>query len=359
MNTFIKIMDKVSLMHVSPGDIADRLSILQIKLNNVTDQKKLQNIKNEYEMLRSEYTDDITDLYKVNSVLWDVENELRIYEKNQDFGPTFVRLARLVYHINDRRAALKREINKDCHIAEEKQYVEYAHANKRTVSVLNHLGLGDNLICNGMIRHYAKTYNVITYVKKHNVLTVEFMYRDLGSSLTIIPVKDDQDAWSKQQPGTIRTGIFHKPQWNVQPPWCNSFYKNAGLDPSLMRSDFFVVRSRDSEERMYRQMIDHIGTDKYIVVHDDPERYSSIDIETNLPIIRIGQGQFPIESTNIFDYSTLIERAVEYHGFDSSFMWLVELLKLRPKETTFLHRIRPAVDPGYHEFEMTSNGTFP
>jgi hypothetical protein len=126
-----------------------------------------------------------------------------------------------------------------------------------------------------------------------------------------------------------------------------------------MRSEFFVLRSRDCEERMYRQMIEHIGTDKYIVVHDDPERYTSIPIDTNLPIIRIGRGQFPIESTNIFDYCTLIERAVEYHGFDSSFMWLVELMKLRPKETTFLHRIRPAVDPGYDEFEMTSNGTFP
>jgi hypothetical protein len=359
MNTFIKNMDKTSLMHISPGDIADRLSILKIKLDNVTDPKKLQNIKNEYEMLRCEYTEDVTDLYKVNSVLWDVENELRLCEKRQDFGSLFVRLARLVYHTNDRRAAIKRAINKDSEIAEEKQYPEYEQTNKKTVGILNHLGLGDNLVCNGMIRHYAKTCNVITYVKKQYVQSVEYMYRDLGPSLIVVPVVDDQDAWSKQRPGTIRTGIFYGPHWNIQPPWCNSFYKNAGLDPSIMRSEFFVLRSRDCEERMYRQMIEHIGTDKYIVVHDDPERYTSIPVDTNFPIIRIGRGQFPIESTNIFDYCTLIERAVEYHGFDSSFMWLIELMKLRPKETTFLHRIRPATNPGYEEFDMTSNGTFP
>ena len=347
-------------MECSPGDISDRVSILKIKLKNFSDPKKIEHVKNELDMLEKYLTHDTSQLEQVNGLLWDVENELRICEKKQDFGPTFIRLARLVYKTNDERAALKREINKDSRIAEEKQYTEYKQPSRETISVLNHLGLGDNLICNGMIRHYAKTHDVITYVKKQYMDTVEHMYRDLGSSITLVPVEDDRDAWAKQRPGTIRTGIFFDPSsWNKQPPWCDSFYRNAGLDPKILRSEFFILRSRDSEERMYKQAIEHIGSDKYIVVHDDPERYSSINIETSLPIIRIGRGQFPIESTNIFDYSTLIERAVEYHGFDSSFMWLVELLKLRPKETTFLHRIRPAVDPGYDEFEMTSNGTPP
>lgn len=346
-------------METSPGDITDRVSILKIKLANFYDPKKLEHVRNELNMLEKHLTHDTSQLEKVNGILWDVENELRLCEKNQYFGPTFIHLARLVYKTNDRRAELKREINKDCKIAEEKQYTEYNQSSRQTISILNHLGLGDNLVCNGMIRHYAKTCNVITYVKQQYVQSVEYMYRDLGPRLTIVPVDNDQDAWSKQRPGTIRTGIFYGPHWNVQPPWCNSFYKNAGLDPSILRSEFFVLRSRDCEERMYRQMIEHIGSDKYIVVHDDPERYTNIPIDTNLPIIRIGRGQFPIESTNIFDYCTLIERAVEYHGFDSSFMWLIELMKLRPKETTFLHRIRPATNPGYDEFEMTSNGTFP
>jgi hypothetical protein len=346
-------------MECSPGDITDRVSILKIKMTNISDPKKFQNIKNELDMLEKHLTHDTSQLEKVNGLLWDVENELRICEKKQDFGPTFVRLARLVYKTNDERAALKREINKDSRIAEEKQYTEYKQPSRETISVLNHLGLGDNLICNGMIRHYAKTHDVITYVKKQYMDTVEHMYRDLGSSITLVPVEDDRDAWNRQRPGTIRTGIFHDPSWNKQPPWCDSFYRNAGLDPSIMRSEFFVLRSRDKEERMYKQAIEHTGNDKYVVIHDDPERYTSINIETSLPIIRIGRGQFPVESTNIFDYSTLIERAVEYHGFDSSFMWLVELLKLRPKETTFLHRIRPAVDPGYEEFEIASKGTPP
>jgi len=338
-------------MLFSPGDIADRISILKIKLENVSDLKKLENIQNEYAMLIEEYNGDVNELYKVNSVLWDVENELRLHEKNQDFGSTFVHLARLVYHTNDERASLKREINKDCRIAEEKQYIDYKNYDKQTISILNHLGLGDNLVCNGMIRHYAKTHNVVTYVKKQYLKTVKHMYRDLGSSITLVPVDDDKDAWNKKYTGTIGTGIFQGPFWKVEIPWCNSFYRNVGLDPSILRSEFFVLRSRDKEERMYRQVTEHIGSDKYVVVHDDPFRYKSIPVETNLPIIRIGRGQFPIESDNIFDYSTLIERAVEYHGFDSSFMWLIELLKLRPKETTFLHRIRQSVDSEYDEFK--------
>lgn len=338
-------------IETSPGDITDRVSILKIKINKITDPVKLEHVKNELDMLQKHLVHDTTALEKVNGVLWDVENELRICEKNKDFGPTFVRLARLVYHTNDRRAELKREINKDSLIAEEKQYTEYKDKSKSTIGILTHMGVGDHIVCNGLIRHFAKTYNIITYVKKHYVKSVEYMFRDIGPGLTIVPVEDDRDAWSKQDPRTIRTGLFSGPLWNIEPPWCESFYKNAGVDPSVLRSEFFVLRSRDAEEKLYRESIKYIGTDKYIVVHDDPERYTSIVIDTTLPIIRIGRGQFLIESTNIFDYCTLIERAVEYHGFDSSFMWIVELMKLRPKNTTFLHRIRGSVDPGYEEFQ--------
>ena len=303
------------------------------------------------------YTGEIDELYKVNSVLWDVENEIRLCEAQHDFGPNFVRLARLVYHMNDRRARIKREINKDCPMAEEKQYTEYTKDTKETLGILTHMGLGDHLVCNGLVRHFIKTYNVVLYVKHHNVASVEYMFRD--TDITIVPVNDDQDALTKRHKNTLRTGIFYGPLWNSQPPWCDSFYRNVGLDPTKMMTDFFVLRSRDKEESMYKRVIDHLGTDQYIVIHDDPERYTCISVNTSLPIVRIGRGQFPVESTNIFDYSTLIERAAEYHGFDSSFLWLVKLMKLRSKETTFLHRIRPATNPGYEEFEMTSNGTPP
>jgi hypothetical protein len=346
-------------MELSPGDIADRVSILKIKLEYLTDEKKLECVQNELAILNKYLKHDTTKLEQVNKIIWDVENEIRLCELREDFGPLFVRLARLVYLTNDYRAEVKRQINTGSSIAEVKQYTDYKMNDRQTIGILTHMGMGDHIVCNAMIRHFVREYNVVTYVKHHYVDSVRHMFRDLGPELTIVPVKDDQEAWVRQEPKTIRTGIFYGPNWDSTKLWCRSFYANVDLDPQIMRTGFFLLRSRDAEEKFYKQCINHIGTDKYVVVHDDPERYSAIQVNTDLPVVRIGRGQFPIESSSIFDYCTLIERAQEYHGFDSSFMWLVELARLRPKETTFLHRIRGYCSPGYEEFEMISNGTPP
>ena len=346
-------------MELSPGDIADRVSILKIKLEYLTDEKKLECVRNELAVLNKYLKHDTDELEQVNRIIWDVENEIRLCELRQDFGPLFVRLARLVYLTNDRRAEIKRHINTGSVIAEVKQYTDYAPTNRQTVGLLSHMGLGDHIVCNGMVRHFVKQYNLIIYVKHQYIDSVRHMFRDLGPQLKIVAVKDDHEAWARQEPKTIRSGIFYGPTWDSTKLWCKSFYANVGLDHSVMRSEYFLLRSRDVEEKFYKKCIEHIGSDKYIVVHDDPERYSSIHVDTDMPVIRIGRGQFPIESSSIFDYCTLIERAQEYHGFDSSFMWLVELGRLRPKETTFLHRIRGYCSPTYEEFEMISKGTLP
>lgn len=344
-------------MEFSPGDLADRLSILAIKKEYITDPKKLENVQREYRMMAPLVTHPIDDLKEVNSVIWDVENEIRLCEKRGDFGPTFVRLARLVYHTNDRRAAIKRAINEGSPIAEEKQYTEYIETNRPRLAILTHMGLGDHLICNGMIRHHAKTSDVVTYAKHHNAKNVRDMFRDLGSAVTVISVDGDHDAWNKMatESSAIRTGLFTGPNWQVAKPWCDSFYVHAGVNPSALRDEFFMLRSRDREEAFYRKVVAHLGTDKYVVVHDDPSRYTPIIIKTSLPIVRIGRELFPIESDTIFDYCTLVERAQQYHGYDSSFAWIVELLQLRPKSSTFLHRyIREQCSPGYEEFTQFS-----
>jgi hypothetical protein len=260
-----------------------------------------------------------------------------------------------VYITNDKRARIKREINSQSSIAEEKQYSEYAHGEKPRLAVLTHMGLGDHFVCNGMIRHFAKNYSVVTYVKKQYVESVRDLFRDID--VTIVPVDGDQDAWGKslQEKNLVRTGIFSGPEWNVTKPWCDSFYVNAGLNPSALRDEFFALRSRDREEAFYRKVVGHLGTDKYVVVHDDPSRFKSITVPSDSPIVRIGRGLFPIESNTIFDYCALIERAKEYHGFDSSFAWLIELLQLRPKASTFMHRyIKEICSPGYEEFTRFS-----
>jgi len=221
-----------------------------------------------------------------------------------------------------------------------------------TVGILTHMGLGDHLICNGLVRHFANVHPHITvYAKHHNVPSVKMMYRDL-QNVAVVGVHDDHDAWQKQAPLTIRTGIFLGPDWNVTKCFCYSFYVNAGLDRSLMHTGFRIERNRESEEAFYTKVTKHIGTDKYIVLHEDPSRFTTIvGVDESCPVIRICRGYFPIGSDSIFDYCTLIERAHEFHCYDGCFSMMTELLQLRTKEASFLHRyVRENNDPTTEEF---------
>jgi adenine C2-methylase RlmN of 23S rRNA A2503 and tRNA A37 len=125
------------LSEISPGELLDKISILEIKLEKIKDKNSQEKIKIEYKILKKiqnssiEMSDKIKDLYRsvsdVNIKLWDIEDKLRIYEQNKDFGKNFIELARGVYFNNDKRAKLKNEINEilKSDIREIKQYVDY------------------------------------------------------------------------------------------------------------------------------------------------------------------------------------------------------------------------------------------
>ena len=125
------------LSEISPGDLLDKISILEIKLEKVKDKDRQKRIKNEYDILKKvqnssiEMSDKIKDLYRsvsnVNIKLWDIEDKIRICEQNKDFGKNFIELARGVYFNNDKRAKLKNEINEilKSNIREIKQFVDY------------------------------------------------------------------------------------------------------------------------------------------------------------------------------------------------------------------------------------------
>jgi glycosyltransferase involved in cell wall biosynthesis len=125
---------KALLVEISPGELLDKISILEIKNERITDEKKRDNVQRELALLRtardrsiqiSEHIILLADQLKtVNSQLWDVEDSLRSCERERDFGPRFVELARSVYRHNDRRAAIKRMLNDllGSRIIEEKSY---------------------------------------------------------------------------------------------------------------------------------------------------------------------------------------------------------------------------------------------
>ena len=125
------------VIEVSPGELLDRISILEIKSERIDDPVKLRNIHHELALYRGTITGKIRDseamtqlireLRDVNEALWTVEDEIRACEASRDFGDRFVELARRVYQTNDRRASIKREINVLCGstIIEEKSYTRY------------------------------------------------------------------------------------------------------------------------------------------------------------------------------------------------------------------------------------------
>ena len=125
------------LSEISPGELLDKISILEIKLEKVKDKDRQKRIKNEYDILKKvqnssiEMSDKIKDLYRsvsnVNIKLWDIEDKIRICEQNKNFGENFIELARGVYFKNDERAKFKNEINEilGSNIREVKQYVDY------------------------------------------------------------------------------------------------------------------------------------------------------------------------------------------------------------------------------------------
>lgn len=121
---------------VSWGELIDKITILEIKSERIGDQAKLGNVRKELELLKSrlgaraaqpEISRLTGSLRDVNGTLWNVEDEIRACENAGDFGSRFVELARSVYITNDRRAALKREINivLGSDLFEEKSYQAY------------------------------------------------------------------------------------------------------------------------------------------------------------------------------------------------------------------------------------------
>ena len=128
---------KKILSEVSAGELFDKISILEIKLDKIKDKSSQEEIAKEYKSLKEaknlniKSTEKIEDLFKkikeVNLKLWNIEDKIRICEKNKDFGETFIDLARSVYVNNDKRAQIKSEISKrlSSNIKEIKQYVDY------------------------------------------------------------------------------------------------------------------------------------------------------------------------------------------------------------------------------------------
>ncbi len=129
-------MNKI-LVEISVGDLLDKISILEIKLEKIKDPEKIKFMKDEHSTLKSQFdknvkTDDkleklFRSLKEINLKLWVIEDNKRLCEKEKDFGEKFIKLSRDVHFLNDDRASIKLKMNNHTgsRIKEIKQYTNY------------------------------------------------------------------------------------------------------------------------------------------------------------------------------------------------------------------------------------------
>ena len=128
---------KIPLIPISWGELFDKITILQIKIENIKEKNALKNVKTEHDQLNTIYNsnflkDEIARclfnyLKEINQKLWDIEDKIRDKEKSKKFDKEFIELARNVYFTNDKRSRIKRNINETfgSKIIEEKSYSKY------------------------------------------------------------------------------------------------------------------------------------------------------------------------------------------------------------------------------------------
>ena len=129
-------MNKI-IAEISVGELLDKISILEIKLEKIRDPKKLKFVSDEHSILKDQLDNNIKSndnldklfqsLKKINSKLWVIEDDKRQCEKEKDFGEKFIKLSRDIHFLNDDRAKIKLEINENTgsKIKEIKEYTNY------------------------------------------------------------------------------------------------------------------------------------------------------------------------------------------------------------------------------------------
>ena len=123
---------------VSPGELLDKITILEIKSERITDPEKVANVRAELALLQETWASNIRDskiiqdlhakLKEINEALWEIEDDIRDKERAREFDDRFIELARAVYVTNDRRSQVKKELNLHLgsEIIEEKSYQDYS-----------------------------------------------------------------------------------------------------------------------------------------------------------------------------------------------------------------------------------------
>jgi len=220
----------------------------------------------------------------------------------------------------------------------------------KKIAVYHHLGMGDVIECNGMVRHFAEMYDVVDIFAKDNYYeSCAFMYRDSKKIIVnkIDSKKEYQEVnnFLREYDGEILIAGHHNyfnnlsffKQQQYSPG--RAFYHIASVPWKFRNEKFYVQRDPEEEERVLKKL--NPSGERYIFVHDDPLRGFNIEIKSDFNIVR----NDPTES--FFSMLGILENAEEVHCMSSSFLCLIDCLdkKINIKKK-FLHKKIRNVDLG-------------
>lgn len=201
--------------------------------------------------------------------------------------------------------------------------------------IYHHLGLGDHIICNAIVRNYAKQNDkVYLFVKPHNFNNVEFMYRDLQNIDYLIG--DDAFAEKYVRENNISNLLkigFDNLDRNIN--FDLSFYKLANIDFEKKWTDFYIDRDMEKEKILFDSL--GIKENNYIFINEDKNRgyvMNKNKYRQDLPIITSDI------QCGLFDLCYTIENAKEIHLMESSIKCLVEHLNIKTDNIFFHHYVR-------------------
>ena len=389
------------VVEVAEAELVDKISVLDVKRRFIKTINKLSHIHSEFDYLYGllNVTENLEDLYialtDVNIRIWRLEEAIRKQEHQQDYDSLFMQRARLIYFNNDERGALKRQINNltSSRFIEEKYYrpYDFYHSNPSHAELLvvGHWGLGDLIGYSGLVRYLLLSNNyskVNILVPKQYFESVQTLYDDVKSFIRVIAWHDNIQA-SKlsietaypefNESNSLYFGFYENENFlramaanDVNQNFMKAFYRQCGIKPDACYSHFYLRRNLVRERVLYNSYIEQINGKCYVIIHEDPSRNYFLNIskipESHMSchIIRVGRKGSPwsalenstldgLGSSNIFDYSMLIERATAFHGYDGAFLWLIEMLALNVDKYVHIY-VRSLTNDTYIR-ELTSN----
>ena len=210
------------------------------------------------------------------------------------------------------------------------------------IYIYHHLGLGDSILCNGLVRYFAETYNTVyVFAKPENAKNIMYMYRDNFKIKIIVYEDEEVNTFKKLNPlnnylilGHTKE-YFHAIDITKEYTFEEGFYKIAKVPFEYKWSKFYFERDYEKEKEAFKIAGIEEG-EEYLFIHDDPSRGRNFKpeyIETNIKTIH----PVNLQSISLFHFFSIIEQAKEVHAHNSSFANIIDTMELNLKKV-FYHR---------------------